>query len=139
MGFHPQHGIDFEGEDVDDTEIDDDEDSFPVRRTPSSVDIRSESMVGLGLGFGFALIAVPMSRPGTFGRRHTTSSMPFSSFEVTPVYNLPGFPSIADVPSVPAQAQAFWTAYIQHLELLAGYVRALHFDQFEYQVSRTVR
>ena len=44
MGFHPQHGIDFEGEDVDDTEIDDDEDSFPVRRTPSSVDIRSESM-----------------------------------------------------------------------------------------------
>ena len=68
--------------------------------------------------------------------------MPFSSFEVTPVYNLPGFPSIADVPNVPAQAQAqaFWTAYIQHLELLAGYVRALHFDQFEYQVSRrTVR
>jgi hypothetical protein len=43
MGFHPQQGIDFEGEDVDDTEIDDEEDVYPMRRAPSSVDIRGRS------------------------------------------------------------------------------------------------
>lgn len=51
------------------------------------------------------------------------------------MYNTPGFPSINDVPNIPTHTQAFWTAYVQHLELLAGYVRTLHFDQFEYQVS----
>jgi hypothetical protein len=49
MGFHPQQGMDFEGEDVDDTEIDDEDDTFSIRRTPSSIDVRGESVLELGI------------------------------------------------------------------------------------------
>ena len=71
-------------------------------------------------------------------RRHTTTAIPFSSTsQAVPVYTLPGFPSFGDVDigQYNSSASAFWQSFCQHLDLLAGYMRSLRFDQFEFAVS----
>lgn len=79
------------------------------------------------------------SRPFVaMNRRHTTTSIPFTStFEAVPIYNLPGFPTFngIDVGHLTASAKTFWQSFCQHQDLLAGYIRSFRFDQFEFGVS----
>lgn len=48
MGFQPQQGVEMDGEDVDDTEIEEDEDAVPsYKHSSMSVDIRGETLLNL--------------------------------------------------------------------------------------------
>jgi hypothetical protein len=122
MGFHASEEIDID-EDVEDTEFEEDEEYIsPVKTSPErfySPHSRSTSD--------------PFTRPsGAFVRRHTTSALPSIPAQ-TPVYNLPGFPSLNGViTELPHDAvQRFWDAFCRFQEDLSAYVRESRYERYE--------
>ncbi|RXK36399.1 hypothetical protein M231_06365 [Tremella mesenterica] len=133
---------DMEGEDVDDTEFDDDDDVFSrIKRSPSSNDLSNLFNQKTNRPTSLEMAQRPRS---AFMRRHTTSTYPTipsasaESNELSgpPLYTLPGFPSLQDVlnaaPHLPVETtQNFWSSFSHHLDILASCVRGLHFDRYE--------
>ena len=76
-------------------------------------------------------------------RRHTTSSSFTNNGFVppvpapTPIYNLEGFPRLADLAVVSGvhPGDAFWQNFCQHQESLAACVRNLNWGQYNAHVS----
>ena len=83
-----------------------------------------------------------VGRPIETLRRHTTSSSFTNSLVLpipipVPIYNLEGFPRLADLAALPGvhPGDAFWQNFCQHQESLAASVRNLDWSRYNAHVS----
>ncbi|KAK4689434.1 hypothetical protein P7C73_g678, partial [Tremellales sp. Uapishka_1] len=141
MGFQSSlNHADIEmGDEEEDEDFDEDEEFTPgtIKKSPSSSSMRSgnfslshDRTTSNDVPFQSKAVRAP------FARRHTTSALsPFTVEAVqTPVYTLPGFPSVGQALGVGVPMETlkmFWDGFCRHQEILAGCTRSLQFDRFE--------
>ncbi|WVQ96023.1 hypothetical protein IAU59_003123 [Kwoniella sp. CBS 9459] len=127
-----------DGEDIDESE--EEEEPFStgtLKKSPSAFDFRAPSQSRSRA----TSINDPFPSRPRFARRHTTAALS-GSFTLTPVesqlpvFNLPGFPTLADLGQAANELPRddlnnFWNAFCHHQETLSGCVKSLHFDRYD--------
>ncbi|WWC73719.1 uncharacterized protein I206_107691 [Kwoniella pini CBS 10737] len=133
---------DMDEEDLEDSEEEDDPFSTStIKRSPSSYDLRQFTRATSGNRSRATSINDSFSIRPRFPRRHTTAALSGSLIpqrvpkmsSPTPVYNLPGFPTIADAGHLAGDQslQDFWNSFCHHQEILMDSMRCTQLDQYE--------
>ncbi|WVW86952.1 hypothetical protein I302_109008 [Kwoniella bestiolae CBS 10118] len=132
---------DMDEEDLEESEEEEDpfSTSSTLKKSPSSYDFRTYTRANSGNRSRATSINDTFSARPRFLRRHTTAALgggfnPHLEAEVpNPVFNLPGFPTIADAGHLANEQslQDLWNSFCHHQEILVGCMRSMQFDRYE--------